>query len=154
MIIPIIVPMQSFPQYIKKVDLETYIQKQAKGAKLQVIFAISGLLLLQVIVGLLVMPKMYGLYTTLNKVPPDYLPFVVITSVIVGLTLILISAMSNFLDSSKVEKIKQDKEDLITINSSLVNKKLLFFFWGYAIIFLLTMALAIILPITGLTSSV
>lgn len=114
----------------------------------------AGYIIVQVIIALLVMPKLYNLYSVLNQTPPVDLPYIVIASIIIGLAFIVFLATSEPLNKIEVEKLKQDKEELITINSSLVNKKFMLLFWVYAGLSSVALAAAIILPISGLASSV
>lgn len=114
-----------YPQYIKKIELEFYLQKQTKQAKVLYSVIIAGFIVLQIIMTLLIMPKVLSLYTTLNQTPQTYLPYIIIASILAGLALIAIIVSSNPLDTMAVEKLRQDKEDLITINSSFANKTFL-----------------------------
>lgn len=153
MVVPILIPVQSFPQYVKKVDVDTYLNNQAKRGKVGSIVVVVASIVLQAVMGFLVMPRMLGLYKTMNQTSPAHTQPLLLGSVILGLILLVVAAVSNPLDEGKVQKIKQSNEDLITINSHLMNSKLLWLFGGYALISVLALIVAIILPIYALTSS-
>lgn len=153
MIVPIMIPIQSYPQYVKRADLDSFLQKYTKRARVGFIVVIVAGLFFQAVMGFLIMPKMLGLYSTINQPPPSYAVPLLLISVALGLVFLTVAVMSNPLDTGKVEKVRQDKEEMVTINGSLVSTKLAFLFWGYIAVFVLVIILTMILPIAALTSS-
>ncbi len=150
----IVIPIQSYPQAIKKVDLEEYIKKQAKGSSMGAMFGLIGLIIVQLIMLLFMMPRLLSLYETFGQSMPTYLPLAILASIAIGLVLIVVSVLLNPLDDAKVAQLKQQNDDLISVKGPIVNKNMLWLYWGYALIFFLAMGLVIILPIYSLSSSV
>lgn len=151
---PVFIFIQSYPQYVKKAELETYLQKQAKGARLGIILGAIFYILTQTILNFLVTPRLTSLYSSLNLTQPAHFSYLFVASAVLDLVVIAVAAMTDFLDPKKVNELKQSKEDLITIKGSLVNKKWLLFILGTAAAFLFTVVLNIIFPIYSLTNSV
>ncbi len=153
MFIPFIIPVQQYPQYIKKEDLDWFIKKTHKGGRIINILVPTAVIVVQAIMVVFVLPKLNDVYATANKVVPNYPLYVVITSVIVGLVLIAYNSQSNPLDENKVEKLKQDKSDLISLKEPLINKKLQMINLAYMLVAVLALVASIVLPIYDLTSS-
>lgn len=153
MFIPIMIPIQTYPQYVKREDLDSYIEKYKKRAKIGMISVVLGGLFVEALIGFLVMPKLFGLYTTVNQTAPAYSVPLMFVSAGLGLVLLTVAAMSNPLDMNKVEQAKQDKNEMVTIKNPLMNSKLAWLFYGYIVIAVLTVIVTTILPIYGLTSS-
>ena len=152
----LLIPTQLFPQYIKKADLDSYLQKHAKHVRFGFIFAASVCIFAVMYVVFGVVPGMYALYKTSNQTPSvvlSYLPFIVVVYVIIGLIFMVFVATSQPLNELEVQKLKQDKEEMVKISNSLVNNRLRISFVIYTGLFAVLIG-GLLLSIYNLASSI
>src|SRR5260221_14203258 len=103
-----------------------------------------------------VVPGMYALYKTSNQTPSvvlSYLPFIVVVYVIIGLIFMVFVATSQPLNELEVQKLKQDKEEMVKISNSLVNNRLRISFVIYTGLFAVLIG-GLLLSIYNLASSI
>lgn len=151
--IPFIIPIQSYPQYIKKEDLDWFINRAHKGARLINILLPAMVIFVQVIMAFFVLPKLGDVYASANRTAPSYSLYIVIVSIAIGLALIIYNFQANPLDEGAVEKLRQDKSDMISVKGPVIDRKLQLITVAYLIIGALALVASIILPIYNLTSS-
>ena len=134
----IIIPIQAYPQYVKKAELDSFLQRQTKGIRTSISVGFVGLILAQILV-----PSIFiGAQIKFAMQMP-----ILITSLLLGLGGIIYTLTTNTLDSERVNNLKKDNSDLITINGPLINKKLQWFFIAYLVISSLAIVTAVILPV-------
>ena len=153
-VIPIIIPIQRFPYYIKKKELEKYLKKQEKQIRLVSSCVIAFAMLLQLFLAFLILPKLSNVYSEVGINQPNYLSPLVFLSIVVGVALLAIGAILPALDSEKIKELEQQKDEMITISSSLINNKIQIIYIAYLVLASITILVSIVFPIQKLISSV
>ena len=154
MFIPIIIPIQRFPIYIKKKELEDYIFKQKKQVKVAYSIVYIGVMLVQIIMAAVVLSKLNLVYKDVGLQSPVYSVPLILVSLLLGIICLAISLNIPSLNEDKVKKLREDTDEMVTINSKLVNPKIDILGLIYLLFSVAVLVVSIILPIFILTSSV
>lgn len=84
MFVPIIIPIQHFPIYIKKKELENYILKTKKQVRIAYSIVYVGVMLVQIIMALVVLSKLNLVYKNVGLQPPVYSVPLIFASLLLG----------------------------------------------------------------------
>ncbi|MDP3918087.1 MAG: hypothetical protein Q8Q30_02865 [Candidatus Woesebacteria bacterium] len=153
-VIPIMVPVQQYPFYVKKREIDDYLAKRRKGAKIGYCIGIGGMIIAQLIISFFVLPKLMSLSNEIGIQSTSYSPPILFASIVIGIILLVALLSVDSLDGEKIKKLKQQEDEMVTIDSKLTKNITDIAYGSYFLISFLAILFSVILPVSALTSGI